>query len=153
MKLYRGALVMTMMAGAAMLAGCRGNDGSSQADNTAVSTTPVSDTDTTDETAPTAPPAPEADSPGSPPSSGDVYVQGSWRYSGGKYVWGRGHWEPPHPGATLAQARWVEVNGKWQHHPARWSGGGKAAPAAAHPAERGAEHPAEPAGRPEEHHR
>jgi hypothetical protein len=149
MKLYRNVLVMTLVGGAALMVGCGhsnnngGNDNNAApADNAAAaSTTPVSDTDSTDETAPTAPPAPQADSQGTAPAPTYVYVQGSWRYTGGRYAWTKGHWEPPHSGAQLVQARWVEVSGKWEHHPARWTGGGHAAPtpAAAHPGE---EHPA-----------
>jgi hypothetical protein len=157
MKLYRGILVLSMMAGAAALAGCSrsGDDNPAPADNAAAST-PASDTDTTDETAPSAPPAPQAESPGAAPAPSYVYVQGSWRYSGGRYVWSRGHWEPPHAGAQLYQPRWVEVGGKWEHHPARWGSGGHvdapARPGEQRPGEQhpGEQHPGE--GHPGEQH-
>jgi hypothetical protein len=147
MKLYRGVVAMAMVLGAVTMAGCgrsgggneNGNGNAAPADN-AAATTPVSDTDTTDETAPTAPPAPEADNQGSAPAPSDVYVQGNWRYQGGRYVWSKGHWEPPRSGAQLVQGRWVEVGGKWEHHPARWTSGGRGATPT--PARPGEEHPA-----------
>jgi hypothetical protein len=165
MKLYQGALVITTMLSAALAIGC-GKGGSENNNNSAAAapadngaaatdsaaTPPVSDTDTTAETAPAAPPAPPAENPGPPPAVGETYVQGTYRYQGGKYVWGKGHWEKPKPGVTLVQAKWEEVGGKWVHHPARFTHAG--AVAAPHPAE---EHPApkpgeKPGEHPAEHH-
>jgi hypothetical protein len=147
MKLYRGALVMMAMAIGSTTAACKGSNSSdSSSADTAAATPPAAatDTDSADETATAAPPAPQAENPGPAPSPADVYVGGSWKQQSGKYVWLKGRWQaPPKAGLSLQQARWVEVGGKWEHHPAHWVTGGAAAhpvaPAAAHPAE----HPAE----------
>lgn len=89
----------------------------------------VSDTDTTDESAPTTappPPAPEAENPGAPPTMGDVWQTGTWHFESNRWAWSRGHWEHAKPGMMLTQARWVQVSGKWERHPARWMKGGPA---------------------------
>jgi hypothetical protein len=145
MKLYQGVLVVTML-GAALAVGC---NNSTAADNSTADTaaTPVSDTDTATETATTAPPAPQAENPGTPPNVGDVYVQGAWRYTGGHYVWGRGRWERSRSGVVLVQPRWVEANGKWEHHPARYT---HARAGEEHPTEHGEARAAE--GHPGEGH-
>ena len=81
---------------------------------------PTETVDPPDQTATTPPPAPQAENPGTPPTPTDTWAAGSWKFDQGKYLWEKGHWESRHEGATFQQARWVEANGHWEHHPARW---------------------------------
>ena len=58
------------------------------------------------------------------PVSGAVWVDGSWEWSGGRYVWAFGSWMLPPSGAL--RARWVVVrrdaDGQMFFAPARWRG-------------------------------
>ncbi len=137
MKLYRSVLVATAMAGSLAIIACNSNGTSG--DSTADSTDPPDDTSTD------APPAPEAESPPPAPSSNDVWVVGTWRHEGGKFVWTKGHYEARREGFTYEQPRWVQVKGRWEHHAGRWAGG-PAKPAAGRPAEKPAEKPGEKPG-------
>jgi WXXGXW repeat (2 copies) len=140
MKLNRSVLVtVTMMIGAMAMVACSKPDSSTDSSDTTADAPP-------DDTATAAPPAPEAETPGPAPSPGETWIQGSWKSDHGKFAWTKGRWEAGKAGQTLQQARWVQANGHWEHHPAHWVGGGKAAPAPAHPAERPGEHPAEKPG-------
>ena len=46
------------------------------------------------------------------PAKGSVWLDGSWRYYSGHYVWEPGHWElPPRPHAVYEQPRWLVRHG------------------------------------------
>ena len=116
MKLYRSvSAAFAGVVGLIVVGGCT-KAGSDSQDAAAV----AGDTaDTTDQTAPQAPPAPQTESPGPAPSPTDLWASGSWHFEQGRFVWAKGHWEPRREG-QYQQARWVEVNGRWEHHPGHW---------------------------------
>jgi hypothetical protein len=58
------------------------------------------------------------------PSSGSVWVPGSWSYNGGSYAWNGGQWStPPSYGATWIPPRWENREGYVLYYPGYWSPG------------------------------
>jgi hypothetical protein len=112
MKRSRNALVVLPMVLSSMLLGaCNKSDPDAAAQ--------VDTADPPDQTATQAPPPPENENPGPPPNATDQWAGGSWQFNQGKFVWEKGHWETRHEG-QYQQARWVQVSGRWEHHPGRW---------------------------------
>ena len=67
------------------------------------------------------PPAPVYETVGIAPGPGYLWIGGYYHWSGGGWVWYRGHYErPPHPGAVWVHARYawrgnarIYVRGYW----------------------------------------
>ena len=55
------------------------------------------------------------------PYANAVWIDGHWKWSGGRYVWVPGHWAKPKPGRTWVAGHWkktprgyVWVKGHWR---------------------------------------
>jgi hypothetical protein len=71
--------------------------------------------------APGPPPAVRAEYYGAPPSSGHVWVNGNWGYSGNRYAWNQGYWaRPPHRGARWVEGRWDRDGRGYRFHKGYW---------------------------------
>ena len=67
-----------------------------------------------------APPPPRVEYPGYAPVVGYVWIGGSWAWTGYRYDWRPGRWEPPRPGYRWAAPRWDRHGNAWRHAPGRW---------------------------------
>ena len=74
--------------------------------------------------APMAPPAPQPENVGTAPTAGDVWVAGSYTWTGRQYVWERGRWESPRAGYHYVQRSWVREGDGWREHGGRWEKAG-----------------------------
>jgi hypothetical protein len=71
-------------------------------------------------TVPQPPPPPREEVVGVPPTSGQVWVPGSWTWNNG-WVWTPGHWESPPPRTTAwIPGQWVQRGQGWVWHPGQW---------------------------------
>lgn len=139
------AAAFTLVASLASLgAACNKSADSDDAGASTAAAAAADTSDPPDQTATTPPPAPQAENPGPAPTPNDTWAAGSWKFESGRYVWEKGHWEPRREGAVYVQPRWIQVNGRWEHHPGRWVT--TARPPEPHPMvpARPVEHPVEP---------
>ena len=54
------------------------------------------------------------------PSSGYVWVNGYWRWSGTGWVWAPGQWLPPRQGYTWLPGYWGRRGRVWVYRPGHW---------------------------------
>jgi len=71
-----------------------------------------------------APPAAEPENAGSPPAAGDVWIAGSYTWTGTHYAWEHGRWEAPRPGYHYVPHTWVREGDGWRDHGGRWEKAG-----------------------------
>jgi hypothetical protein len=66
-------------------------------------------------------PAPVYETVGIAPGPGFIWIGGYYHWSGGGWVWYRGHYaRPPHPGAVWVGARYEVRGGRRFYHPGFW---------------------------------
>lgn len=67
------------------------------------------------------PPAPIYEAVGVAPGPGFLWIGGYYHWSGGGWVWYRGHYaRPPHPGAAWVRARFEVRGGRRIYHAGYW---------------------------------
>jgi len=68
------------------------------------------------------PPAPVAlGIVGEAPGPDYAWVDGYYRWDGGRYVWGPGEWRRrPHPGAVWVAGEWRRHGNRYRWHEGRW---------------------------------
>lgn len=68
-----------------------------------------------------APPRVRAERRPPPSRPGQVWIAGSWGWSGGQYAWTPGRWEdPPRARARWVAPRWQRRGRQWEMTPGRW---------------------------------
>ena len=67
------------------------------------------------------PPQPRSEIRPAKPWANAIWIDGHWKWSGGRYLWVPGHWTKPKPGRTWAAGHWekgprgwVWVKGHWR---------------------------------------
>ena len=51
---------------------------------------------------------------------GHVWINGHWKYSGGRYVWVDGYYVKERPGHVWVSGHWKSVPGGWKWVPGHW---------------------------------
>ncbi len=55
------------------------------------------------------------------PYANAVWVEGEWSWSGGNYVYTRGHWDHPREGhSTYVRGNWEHTNRGYKWHNGHW---------------------------------
>jgi hypothetical protein len=68
----------------------------------------------------TPPPPPQTEVVGVAPYPDAVYVNGYWRWHGGRYVWAPGYWERPRPGRVWHPHRWEARGNRYVFRRGGW---------------------------------
>lgn len=67
-----------------------------------------------------APPPPRVERVGPPPVAGQIWIDGYWNWSGGRYDWVSGRWDQPRPGQRWVPHRWERDGDSWRQQGGRW---------------------------------
>ena len=54
------------------------------------------------------------------PYEGAIWIDGEWTWSGGSYVYERGHWERPRTGRTWVRGSWEHAGRGYRWHRGHW---------------------------------
>lgn len=66
------------------------------------------------------PPAPKTEIRPAKPNANAVWIDGYWKWSGGKYVWISGRWSQTKPGKTWVPGRWEQKGRGWVWVKGHW---------------------------------
>ncbi len=66
------------------------------------------------------PPDPRIEVKSTKPHADAVWIDGHWKWSGGKYVWISGRWEQSKPGKTWIPGHWQQKNRGWVWIEGHW---------------------------------
>ena len=55
------------------------------------------------------------------PYDGAVWIDGDWYWSGGRYVYSRGHWERPRAGRAYVRGTWTHSHRGYAWRRGHWS--------------------------------
>ena len=68
----------------------------------------------------TRPPAPRTETRSAKPYTNAVWIDGHWKWSGGRYVWVSGYWTQPRPGKIWVPGHWQQNDRGWVWIKGHW---------------------------------
>ena len=66
------------------------------------------------------PPPPRTEVKPHKPYTNAVWINGHWKWRGGKHVWISGHWTKARPGKTWVNGHWKQTPKGWVHVKGHW---------------------------------